>query len=366
MNWKFWRRDNDTIGPDPTEPQSLGDSFDRPQGSEKSAAVRPLFKGLTALVGLYLIVTLALGIWWSQEPDRFNITSVAQTMASTQGDPTVTGNLTTAATIHVAQTLLQKSGGYLTNDLLPPGVWLDNIPSWEIGALTMLRDTVRVYRNDFSRSQSQSAEDPSLAAAEGQFFFDNNSWFLPDTEGEYQTGIDQMSIYLARLSDQSANDAQFYARSDNLQSWLAAMETRLGSLSQRLSASVGKRQLDTSLAGDANAVQSTATPTEQIVQTPWLEIDNVFYEARGFTWALLLLLEAIENDFGEVLDKKAARVSLRQIIRELEPTQDSLFSPMVLNGDGFGVVANHSLIMASHISRANAAIIDLRALLAQG
>ena len=92
----------------------------------------------------------------------------------------------------------------------------------------------------------------------------------------------------------------------------------------------------------------------------------MFYEARGFTWALLHLLEAIENDFREVLDKKAARVSLSQIIRELEPTQDSLFSPMVLNGDGFGVVANHSLIMASHISRANAAIIDLRALLAQG
>jgi hypothetical protein len=43
-----------------------------------------------------------------------------------------------------------------------------------------------------------------------------------------------------------------------------------------------------------------------------------------------------------------------------------LWSPMVLNGDGFGMMANHSLIMASHISRANAAIIDLRTLLAQG
>ena len=102
------------------------------------------------------------------------------------------------------------------------------------------------------------------------------------------------------------------------------------------------------------------------MQTPWLEIDNVFYEARGFTWALIPLLEAIEQDFGDVLDKKAARVSLRQIVRELDPTQDTLWSPIILNGDGFGMVANHSLIMASHISRANAAIIDLRALLAQG
>ena len=39
---------------------------------------------------------------------------------------------------------------------------------------------------------------------------------------------------------------------------------------------------------------------------------------------------------------------------------------MILNGNGFGFEANHSLVMASYIARANAAIADLRALLAQG
>ena len=74
----------------------------------------------------------------------------------------------------------------------------------------------------------------------------------------------------------------------------------------------------------------------------------------------------MEQDFGDVLDKKNARVSLQQIIRELEPTQDSLWSPIILNGDGLGLLANHSLVMASYISRANAGITDLRMLLAQG
>lgn len=59
-------------------------------------------------------------------------------------------------------------------------------------------------------------------------------------------------------------------------------------------------------------------------------------------------------------------MSLRQIIRELEATQRPLTSPMVLNGDGFGLFANHSLVLASYISRAHAAIIDLRQLLSQG
>ena len=67
-----------------------------------------------------------------------------------------------------------------------------------------------------------------------------------------------------------------------------------------------------------------------------------------------------------MLEKKNALVSVQQIIRELEATQDPLWSPMVLNGEGFGVLANHSLVMANYISRANAAIIDLRQLLEQG
>ena len=68
----------------------------------------------------------------------------------------------------------------------------------------------------------------------------------------------------------------------------------------------------------------------------------------------------------DVLAKKNATVSLRQIIRELESAQAPVWSPVILNGSGFGLWANHSLVMASYISRANAALIDLRELLAQG
>lgn len=39
---------------------------------------------------------------------------------------------------------------------------------------------------------------------------------------------------------------------------------------------------------------------------------------------------------------------------------------MVLNGSGFGMFPNHSLVMASYLSRANSAVINLRELLDQG
>ena len=129
---------------------------------------------------------------------------------------------------------------------------------------------------------------------------------------------------------------------------------------------MGQRRLNIDLAGDESATQSTAAPEEMVVQTPWTEIDDVFFAARGSSWALIHFLKAAEVDFAEVLEKKNARVSLQQIIRELEPTQQTIWSPFILNGDGLGLLANHSLVMASYISRANAAITDLRSLLTQG
>ena len=288
-------------------------------------------------------------------------------MAQANGETVVVGYTTTNTLIEVATTLLEKKGGFISNDMMPPGVMLDNIANWEFGALVQVRDLSRALRKDFSRSQSQSREDLDLTIAEPQFNFDNDSWAFPASESEYRTGLDGLRRYQQRLTDISAGDAQFYARADNLRNWFADIETRLGSLSQRLSASVGTKRLNTDLAGDSQASQSTPVEQELTVKTPWTEIDDVFYEARGASWALIHLLRAVEVDFADTLKKKNALVSLRQIIRELEGTQASMgLSPVILNGSGFGVFANHSLVMASYIARANAGIINLRELLAKG
>lgn len=321
---------------------------------------------LLAAVGVYLLICLVLGMYWSLTPEAFDVRERAAGYAAQDNRAVVTGSATTAALMGVMETLLDKPGGYTHNDIFPPGLWLDNMPNWEYGVLIQSRDLARALREVLSRSQSQSTEDADLVMAEPRFNFDSDSWALPASESEYRDALKYARNYFDRLSDQTAPNAQFYARSDNLRYWLATVNTRLGSLSQRLSASVGKRRINTDLAGDESASQSTYAPSEVDVTTPWMEIDDVFYEARGTAWALILFLRAAEVDFAEVLDKKNARVSLQQIIRELEGTQETVWSPIILNGSGFGVLANHSLVMASYISRANAAIIDLRDLLSQG
>jgi hypothetical protein len=240
------------------------------------------------------------------------------------------------------------------------------MPNWEFGVLQQVRDLARVIRNDYSRSQSQSKEDPDVSEAEPRFFFDNNSWILPRSEAEYRDGINGFKRYRDRLTGKGESEAQFYARADNLREWLAQVEKRLGSLTRRLGDSVATTRINESLAGDPAADATRAQPDVVDVRTSWFEVDDIFFEARGTAWALVHFFRAAEFDFETVLADKNAEASVRQIIRELESSLQPLRSPMILNGSGYGFFANHSLVMANYLARANAAVINLRELLDQG
>lgn len=327
-----------------------------------------IWRSVVAIVLIYVIGVLALMWWWDYEPPHFDVAANAREVAANTSASTkvVTGSVTTAALVTSAQTLLDKRGGYLSNDRFPPGVLMDNVPNWEFGVLTATRDLARALRNDFSRSQTQSVEDKDLQEADPLFSSPNDRWLLPSSESQYGKAIGHVRGYFVRLGDNDDSNAQFYARADNLADYLQVVSARLGSLSQKLSAAAGQVRLDTTLAGDPHARQATPSPNEKPVRTPWSKIDDNFYEARGYTWALREQLEAMRIDFAPILASKNATVSLEQIIRELDESQKPLGSPIVLNGRPFGFFANHSLVMANYISRANAAVIDLRELLRRG
>ncbi|WP_163937785.1 DUF2333 family protein [Paraferrimonas sp. SM1919] len=317
-------------------------------------------KLIAAAVSGIFILLLAISSYWSNTPDVIERNKLLPPPNSN-----VVGFATTTSLIFTTQELLDKPGGYLSNDILPPSVMMDNMPAFEFGALEQIRDLALIMRKEFSRSQSQSIEDVDLAKAQPKLNADHKRWAFRSAESEYYDAIGYLLDYRSKISDPATN-AQFYARADNLTQWLALVQNRLGSLSARLAASVGQQKINTDLAGESAAKQSTPSPAELAYKTPWMKIDDVFYEARGASWALLNFLKAVEIDFVDVLERKNARISLQQIIRELEATQDTVWSPMVLNGSGFGIMPNHSLVMANYISRANAAVIDLNQLLTQG
>ncbi len=315
---------------------------------------------------ILILLCVVLIFYYDHEPDSFDVAARAQLKAAERGHTIKTGYITVVTLQEVARTMLDKRGGYLSNDLSPPSVWMDNVPSWEWGVLRQVRDLTQVLRFEISRSQSQSKEDEDLMLAHPKLSIDSDSWILPRAESEYRQAIELLDGYLLRLEDDDNDNAQFYARADNLRDYLAIANQQLGSLSSRLAQSIGQARLNLDLAGETAATQSTSAAADRFVKTPWLEIDDVFYEARGSCWAMIHFLKAMEIDFRSVLEDKNATASLAQIIRDLEATQATMWSPIVLNGGGFGLTANHSLVMASHISQANAAMIDLQKLLDDG
>ena len=322
-----------------------------------AAANRMRLGGALVLLAGVTALFVALGLWWSQQPAKFDVAGNARDMVGSEPESGVT---TTATAIRVAETLLGKPGGYLHNDVLPPGVLMDNMPSWEYGVLTELRDSVRSLRNDFSRSQTQSLENQDLQQADAELNFDAKAWFLPSSEEGYRQGIEALRRYLENLQSRSDPGARFFSRADNLSAYLAVVEKRLGSYGQRLAASVGDAELTLALTGvGSDAPQASA-------RTDWGQVDDIFFEARGYSWALLHMMKALSVDFADVLRDKNAEVSMQQVIRDLEYATRRKWSPIVVNGHGFGVLANHSLVLASYIARTNAAVLDLRALLQRG
>jgi hypothetical protein len=326
-------------------------------------------KGPLWIVGAVIAVVggllFAVAEYWGDEMDRFDVLQVAMKDAGVENPKELPiGYAYASAIIHIAETLLKKPGGFLSNDMFPPGVLEDNMPQWEYGALTSLRDGTSALRNHIARAQTQSKEDADLAKAEPMFYFDHKSWQLPSSEGEYSKGMEAMERYRARLRKKvpagtplgdTSNEAPFFSRADNLRQYLEILEKRLGSLSNRLSAS----------AGDARQL-SQEDGRVQVSKTSWWNIDDIFFEARGYCWATIHILRAVEFDFRDILGNKTALVSLQAIIHELEDGQAPFLSPVILNGGGFGLFANYSLTLANYIARANAATIDLRNLLQQG
>ncbi len=326
---------------------------------EHPEASRGLLWGIGVFTSIVIIGLFALGSYWSFEPEPFDVKQEAIKRANVQRvDELPVGYVYANTLAHIAETLLYKSGGYITNDVAPPGVFLDNLPSWEYGALVMLRDATTALRNHLSRNQSQSAEDPDLAKAEPYFYYERNSWALPSTEIEYEKGILALNKYMQRLKDpNAAKPGHFYSRADNLWQYTEIVIKRLGGLSTRLGASTD-RYNPTPLSG--------VDKSSPVQRTSWMEIDNVFWEARGAAWALLHILKAVKYDFREILLDKRAMNTVDIMIHEMESALAPIMSPVILDGDGYGLFANYSLTMANYIARANAAALDLRDVMNRG
>jgi hypothetical protein len=291
---------------------------------------RPLAWPRRALLALLAFVVL-LGWYWSLEPAPFSLSTVPELRGKTVIAPGVAMTLTLRYSV---QGLLEKPGGFVANDLMPPGVWLDNMAAFERGVLAASRDMVRAMRRDFSHAAEVTLEDTDLLRAEPRLAFDSNDWLT--TEDEYRKGIAALDSYRQRL-EATPPQARFHARPDALARWLTDIETQLDAYGLRLAAAAG---------GDA--------PTE------WSQVDDVFYEARGYAWALRAQQDAMGIDFAAFIAAAGATDVHRRVMAELDGALRPIRSPVVMNGSEYGMLANHSLVIAGYLARTRSGLRQLR------
>ncbi|MBB3140114.1 DUF2333 family protein [Halomonas organivorans] len=287
-----------------------------------------LWKPLLAALVIYLLVALGLGIWWSRTP------ALESGQEASPAADAVPGTATLDGLSGLVVTLLDKPGGYLRNDLAPPGLWLDNMPAWELGVLSQAR------RLSQALPAMAGGDTAALGAVQMQLEGDSRDWFYPSTEHRLRQARAGLAAYREALS---GGDDGFAAGGQGIAPWLVGVAQGLDDLGRRLSASVGSPEALADLDLEAEGL-----PRE----TPWYRVDNVFFEARGQTWALHRLLTAVGRDRAEWLEDAGLAARWGMLVAELERSQRRLWSPVVLNGSGFGIFANHSLVMANHVLRA--------------
>lgn len=322
----------------------------------------------TLLGGATVIAStvVASAIWFGtvyvvQEPDNLN---VAEIQHESNG---LLGYTTTRTMEEMIEVLLDQPLGYVSNDIVPPFIFLDDRPNWELGVVRELRNISLAMQDEFSRPTS-SKPDPDLIKVQNLLRNDHDKWIATDFQTRLTDALEALQSYRTRLMNDNPRDGQFTSKSIALTYWLRIIDKELDGITQKLSASRGELQTNKSTVGDSGAQVAWADSYVLVAETPWLEIDDVFWESRGHAWALLALFKAIRVDFASTLEDKQAAPIVDQTIRELSYALQPVDFPYVFNGSkkSYGMTPNYSIKLSSDITRASKGITNLITLLDNG
>ena len=251
----------------------------------------------------------------------------------------------------------QISDNWQPNDLFWPTVLLDNMPSFQIGELEVVRYNIRVLRDNLSRMRTTDKLDPSAEGAFTALSNDPYKWWFPSAESRWQKAHDDLGKFYKGLINGASN---FYPRADNLIELLNQYVSLMGGINTRLINAPKRREEVLAMEEDIK----TGPKGPQFVQLniPWHKIDDNFYYAQGAAYALYESFKAIRIDFIVVLKNKNSLKLIDKIIEDLKRCQ---FEPLVVfNGSPGSVFANHSLNLSGMFNDArqkiSSTIVSLR------
>jgi hypothetical protein len=244
-----------------------------------------------------------------------------------------------SAAVNMAAGLIQREvidNDWIANDpLLAPNAFLDNTPNYQLGMARAVGRFSFELLDQLSRRRGSSRMDPDLERATGHLQYPGDIWifnfeqsWLPavSSEDQYRAGLRALLAYNARVA---TGEAIFERRADAFASTLSRIAADLGSQTGQL---------------------------EEKIQTKgwWIfhiGADDVFYQNKGMLYAYYMLLDALGQDFEQLIRERGLTTVWEQTMGSLRKA--ALLQPLfVINGVGDNsIFANHLLLQGFYMKR---------------
>ncbi len=248
--------------------------------------------GLLVVVGL-VVLYYAAGMAWVHTVDDDVDFAVAT--------PTEGGS----RAVDIAAALIRREideNHWAANDpFFLPGWMLDNMPNFQQGIVYALSRFAVEMSDQIGRARGSSQVDPQLDRAAGLLRYPGDRWIfdfsaslapVASSESQYRSAAVALVEYNRRLA---AGEAAFERRADNLLRTIDRISADLGS--------------------------SSAIIAEHLDQGGgWLidtQADDIFYAIKGRMYGYYMILDALGDDFADVLESSSLETIWPQMLDSL-------------------------------------------------
>jgi hypothetical protein len=250
------------------------------------------------------------------------------------------GELFTRALIKIMDDQISGTWfGWRPNSLLFGKLSLThNVNNIQEGVLEVARRTVEVLNLNMTRFATTEAYNPQVNEAMNYFMVSSDKYWFPSASGKYREALHDLQVY---IDDLHRGRSRFYTRVDHLMVLLGNYKDILGSSFH-------------------NLIKDTEDDGRTV---GWWVSGEYFYHAQGIALGMAEMLEAVDREFQQELQKKDSHKLLEEAIHSLHAA--SQLSPWVLtNGSKDGFIANHRANMGTYIGDAEHIISTLQSSLA--
>ena len=288
-------------------------------------------------IAVAAFVLINLGLHFGQiRHDRLDY-SISQTFPPDK--PFVPGEIYATTLAAIMENELNGFFGWRPNDFYLWGmhVMADNNANRQLGIITAVRETMRVFKDHLTKISSNQY-DPNLLIADTDFRNDAQKWILPSAESKYRDGVRRLHLYVAGLHATPETSRELNQRNVEL---------------IRLIQSWGD------MLGDAHANLYRTHKDDGSPVHAW-DADDYFYQAQGYAHVMYYMMQAIKREYHQSL---AVKPVLTQMFDDaIDPLgKAATMKPLVvMDGSPDGIFANHRRNLDAYISEARQKMYSIR------